>query len=218
MSGKLLVTALVAVLALIAGVIVLVAAPSPLTPAFEVGATALAASLLALLVSLRSVAGRPRGSAGVWLGAAPIPVAAFWGFVALVQTVSERHWSWKVALVVQALGLGTYALVALGASAAAGAAARSEAAEAAAGEVNARLRAAASRALEVSAGSHHRARVDAVTTRLLTAPRNAFRDPVQAEACESDLERLAMALTHKNDAEVELRNLEAEASTARTTG
>jgi len=210
MTSRTLLTSITLVLAALAGVLVLVTLPSVLSGAFILGAASLALATVALLGVIRSVTARPRGSAGVWLGAAPIPVAMLWAAGALVQTMTAAFWSWKLALAVEALGAGATAIVTLLASAAAGAAVREEQDEAEQREAAQRVRTAAERLLAVSRTSAERPRIEAVTTRLLQAPRAAYADPLEADAVETELERLTRAVPSGSAAEVELRLRELE--------
>ena len=218
MSPAALSTALLAVLAVVLGTVLLVAAPTSPSAAFFVGLAAVLASFAALAVAVRSVVGRSRGSAGVWLSGATIPVALAWVFLALVQTLTASFWAWKVALVLEVLAGGAYAVIALVAGAAAGAADREEQRRTTTSDLDARIDAAAKGVLAASGRSPQRVRIDAAVTRLLEAPRGAQRDPVAADALGSDLERLALVLAREDEAEVEALVGEVELGSRRVGG
>lgn len=220
MTPRILLTSITLVLAVLAGVLVLVNAPAAISAAFVIGAASLALSMVALLGVIRSVTGRPRGSAGVWLGAAPIPVAMLWAAGAFVQTMTASFWSWKLAVVAEAFGAAATLIVTMVAGAVAGHATASEYSEAGLVDASSRVRAAAERCLLASRGSRSKARVDAVVTRILHLPRAVQGDPFESETFEGQLERLTQALSSGDEAEVEagLASLEGGRALARVPG
>jgi hypothetical protein len=218
MSPPALSTALLAVLGIVLGTILLVAAPASPSSAFVVGLGALVAAFGALAVAVRSVVGRSHRSAGVWLSGATIPVALLWVLFAFGQSLTSSLWAWKVALVLQVLCGGAYAVIALVAGAAAGAADREEQRRETTAELDARVEAAAKRVLAASGRSDQRMRIDAAVTRLLEMPRGAHTDPVAVDALGSDLERLALVLAREDEAEVEALVGEVERGSRRVNG